>query len=250
METFAQSEKVFELGRKLVDELGLADSTDTLGRWMAHYISDLIVKAENASVANKAVAEKEASEAILNLWRHRSELPDGKRPFGELEPIIRIVESLDPENTTPRYFRGRRPPKDEKAETSEQESWLNVVEGLDYSAKVLIGHCLAEAAGAALDKSKEWVKLAETIDDDGVPEIVIRLVVSAADIDKAPDLNAEQRKLLTNRIERLKAFVGIAKSVAETLEHRLETIPSATESDDETIVLSAPPELHDPFAED
>ena len=35
-----RSDSVLALGKKLVDELGLDQSVDTLGRWMAHYIAE------------------------------------------------------------------------------------------------------------------------------------------------------------------------------------------------------------------
>jgi hypothetical protein len=248
METSEQSEpsSVLALGRRLVEELGLEESNDTLSRWMAHHLADLITKAENAAGSDKDALRKECFDAILALWRHRSELPGGKRPFEELEPVLRAVESLDPEDGTPRYYRTPRPPKGEEAETAEQEEWLKMVEGLDYSAKVLIGYCLAEAAASALDDSKEWVKLAEGIEDDGVPEIVIRLVKNAADLNKVPDLNASLRKTVVDRINRLQGFVRMAESLALTLSERLAAIP-ATESgeDSEEIILSAPPSLSD-----
>jgi hypothetical protein len=246
MENSAQSEKVLDLGRKLVEELALVDSNDTLGRWIAHYVADLIVKAEDAAENEKPAAQTEAFDTILRLWKHRSEFPTGKRPFRELEAVIRSVASLDPEDNTPRYFRTQRPPKGEAAETSEQERWLNLAEGLDYSAKVLIGDCLAEAAGGALDKSKEWVKLVEGM-DDGVPEVVIRFLSRADDLNKAPDPNAAQRKLLSDRIGRLQAFAGLAGSVAETLAKRLEALP-VTETSDAS-EGSALPTLLDPFGD-
>ena len=34
------------LGRRIVDELGLEKGVDTLARWMAHYIAELIEKVE------------------------------------------------------------------------------------------------------------------------------------------------------------------------------------------------------------
>ncbi len=248
MENSVQSEKILELGRKLVEELGLVDSNDTLGRWMAHYVADLIIKAENATGNDKVTVQREAFDTILGLWKHRSQFPSGKRPFEELEPVIRAIESLDPENDTPRYFRTPRPPKGESAETSDQEKWLSLAEGIDYSAKVLIGSCLTEAAGAALDKSKEWVKLTEEI-DDGVPEIVIRFGSRAADLNKDP--NAEQRKLLSDRRARLQAFAGLAESAAETIAKRLEALPAVKESHPpEEIILSAPPSLDDPFRDE
>jgi hypothetical protein len=157
MEKSAQSEKVLDLGRKLVEELGLVDSNDTLGRWMAHHVAGLIRKADNTTGSDKVTAETEAFDTILALWKHRSEFPHGKRPYEQLEPVMRTVASLDPEDDTPRYYRAMRPPKGEAAETSDQEQWLRLAEGMDYVAKVLIGFCLAEAAREALNRSKDWV---------------------------------------------------------------------------------------------
>jgi hypothetical protein len=79
MDSFARSDRILALGRKIVEELGLEPSVDTLGRWMVHYIADLIVKAENATCEEKSLAEKNCFEAIMVLWKHRAELPNGKR---------------------------------------------------------------------------------------------------------------------------------------------------------------------------
>lgn len=247
-EKFAQSEKVMELGRRLVEELRLVESNDTLGRWMAHYIADLMVKAEDATAADKEKFQRETFDAILNLWRHRSGLPSGVRPFEKLEPVVRAVESLDPENDTPRYFRMARPPREDEVGTSEQEKWLDLAEGLDYTAKILIGYCLIEAAGAALDKSKEWVKLAEAIDDDGASEFVIRIMSKASDLHRAPDPDSEQRKLLSERIRRLRSFTRSAASVADSLDQRLHAATPGGERDTlEEIGLVDPPTSEDPF---
>ncbi len=196
---------------------------------MAHHVADLVTKSEKATGDEKSAAERECFAAILALWKHRSELPNRKRPFEDLEPVMRAIESLDPENDTPRYYRAARLPKGEAAETSEQEKWLSLVDGLDYSAKILIGYCLAEAADAALDKSKEWVTLAAAIDGNGVPEIVVRFISRAADANKAPDPNEEIRSLLKDRIKRLRGFLGTAESLANTLEERLLALPSSKE---------------------
>jgi hypothetical protein len=230
MESCEPSDSVLTLGRKLVEELGLEQSVDTLGRWMAHYIADLVTKAERATGDEKSAVERECFAAILALWKHRAELPDGRRPFQALEPVMRAIESLDPENDTPRFFRAARPPKDDAAETSEQGRWLALADGLDHSAKILIGYCLAEAAEATLDKSKEWVKLATAIDADGVPEIVIRVLSSTADMMKKPDPDEAMRSLLEARIQRLHGFLELAESLVITLEERLQALPSAGEN--------------------
>jgi hypothetical protein len=246
MENAGASDKIFALGRQLVEELGLEDSVDTLARWMAHYIAELITKVERVSGDDKIAAQRECFAAILTLWKHRSELPNGTRPFEDLEPIMRAIESLDPESVMPRYYRGAHPPMGEAAETPDQEKWLRLIEGLDYSARALIGYCLAEAAETALDKSKAWVKHAPAI-DDGVPERVIRFVSNAYDVNKAADPNKETRLLLQDRINRLRSFLHIADSVASTLEHRLKALPPVEEVHEERegLVIFSPPALPD-----
>lgn len=251
MEKSAQSERVLDLGQKLVEELGLVDSNDTLGRWMAHYVADLIAKAEAAAGGEKVRVQTETFDTILKLWKHRAEFPSGKRPFGELESVIRTVASLDPEDDTPRYYRMARPPKGETADTSDQEKWLHLAEGLDYTAKVLVGYCLKEAAGAALDRSKEWVKLAEGVGDTGASEITIRFLSSTAESNSALDPNATQRKVLADRIKRIQGFVGAAVSIVETLSKRLEELPAASISEAvEEMVLPVASTLPDLFGDD
>ena len=44
-----RSDSVLVLGKKIVDELGLDQSADTLGRWMAHYLAEKIEDAKAAT---------------------------------------------------------------------------------------------------------------------------------------------------------------------------------------------------------
>jgi hypothetical protein len=241
----ALSDGILALGRKLVDELGLEESTDTLGRWMAHHIAALIAEVESATGEVKQSAEKACFEAIMALWKHRAELPDGKRPFQDLEPVVRAIESLDPDDDRPRYFRSARPPKGEDAEKSPAEIWLDTVAGLDYSAKVLIGYCLAEAASATIDKSKKWVKLAEAASaDDGIPEIVIRFVSTKADLGREPDVHEGLRRQLQDRLKRLEGFTKLAEALAGQLRERLTALPEPKETSEDSenhLVLSRKP---------
>ena len=234
-----------ELGRRLVGELGLEPSVDTLGRWMAHHIADLIDATESATTENRALAERQCFDAILRLWAHRNELPSGKRPFEALEPVIRAIESLDPNDNTPRYFRSAHPTRSEGKEKSEQDTWLELIAGIDYSAKLLIGYCLAQASSVALDKSADWVKLAEEAGaDQGVSEIVIRFVSSSADLGRKVDPNGQVRKELEDRIGRLHGFIRLAETLATDLKARLAALPPAEDgADDEEIVLSVAPPL-------
>lgn len=96
-------EATIELGKRLTKELGIDQSVDTLGRWMAYYIAELIEDARTASVEERPEKMGACCEAILSLWKHRQDLPEGRRPFQDLEAMIRTLASLDPENSTPRY---------------------------------------------------------------------------------------------------------------------------------------------------
>lgn len=192
---------------------------------MAHYIADLIVNAESTTGEEKHVAENKCFDAILALWKHRAELPNGKRPFEELEPVIRAIESLDPCDHTPRYFRSARLAQRKGEEKSEADRWIEIVDGLDYSARILIGYCLAEAARAAIDKTEEWVKLAESAGtEDSAPEIVVRFLSRNANLGSEPDPNAEVRQQLHDRIKHLEGFIELAEAVAVDLTTRLQAL--------------------------
>ena len=90
-------EELIAIGKKLVADLSL-DRPDTLCQWMGHYIADLLDKASTASDEEKPERQRQCFDAILKLWSHRMALPDGKRPLESFEPIIRALESLDPDS--------------------------------------------------------------------------------------------------------------------------------------------------------
>ena len=189
---------------------------------MAHYVAELISGVESETGDQKQLAEKKCFDTILTLWKHRAELPDGKRPFEDLEPIVRTIASLDPNDNTPRFFHSVRPLHRQGEEKTEADRWLALVRSLDISAKILIGYCLAEAARAAVDKSEEWVKLAEAAGATDSPfEIVIRFISDNADLGNEPDPIAEVRQQLQERIRRLEDFINQAEAVVDDLKTRL-----------------------------
>jgi len=212
-----------ELGRKLVKELGLERSADTLGRWMAHYIAGLIQDTEKASAEEKPVKTQACCDAILNLWKHQHMLPDGKRPFEELEPILRTLESLDLEDDSSRYFRSVRAVVDDVEENDETKSWLKLIDGLDYSAKILIRYCLTQAAQNALNKSLEWVGLAEAAGADESAEFpLIHMIIEEDSVLKASDPDEKERKHIKERIERLESFAEMAIAVVSELRKKVQ----------------------------
>lgn len=214
---------ILEIGRALIKELALEPGDDTLCRWMAHYIAELIEGAETATEADRPDKLAKCSEIILALWQHRYELPNGKRPFEEFEPIFRAIESLDPDNDTPRYFRSVRNASDKADVNAESKKWLELAEGLDYTAKILIRYCLEQASQDALDKSQEWVRLAELAGlEDGIEFPVIRLITAENELANESETDERARKLLEDRINRLSAFKEMADSLASDMRRKLE----------------------------
>ena len=200
----------------------MESSTDTLGRWMAHYVAELMDAAENAPSAQREAARNRCCDAILKLWAHRAGLPDGKRPFEDLEPIIRALESLDPENDTPRYHGTIRGTIDESEEGRETQSLIKFVDNFDIAARVLIGEILSDAARSAIDKSKAWVELAE---DAGAGTGVVSVIIEAVSDKPSAERSACERKRdrFQDRIDRLKNFVEMVGPVIEDLKKRQQT---------------------------
>ena len=220
-------ERVVALGRKLVDELGAEPAVDTLSRWMAHYVAELIDAASNAAPEERAAAESKCFDTIMELWGHRAELPDGRRPLENLEPIVRALESLDPDNEMPRFFRSVRGTIDRAEESSHTLSLLDFVDGIDSTARILIGYTLADAARSALDESKEWVAAAEEAGTGpGFVRILTSFVTGGRDGDVESDRIEFERKRLLDQLECLEAFTRVAAGLTDELRGRLDALSS------------------------
>lgn len=218
----ARGEATLQLGRKLTQELALDKSGDTLGLWMAHYTAELIHDAENASAEERPAKMQVCSEAILNLWRRLHELPDGKRPFEEHEPILRALESLDPDADTPRYYRSAKTASEGEEEDTAAKSWLQRIDSLDYSARLLIRYCFTRAAQTTLDKAAEWVALAEaTGADDQIEVHIIRAVADENDLLTKLNLDEIEKEQLQDRINRLEEFIVMANALTSELRQRI-----------------------------
>jgi len=162
------------------------------------------------------------------LWRYRAGLPMDERPLHELEPVIRAMKSLDPDDATPRYFRSIRPQVSVTKEESEAHAWLKMVAELDCSAKILIGYYLNQAARAAVDKSQEWIRLAEAADcSDDITEIMIRIVSSAKDLDVKPNSTDEARRQVNDRLKRLESFISLAEELVIKWQQELQSLSSS-----------------------
>lgn len=105
---------VLALGQHLVRELNNDDPQDTLGRWMAHHLAELIDNAENGATATeRSRARKNATETTLKIWEHRASLPDNAYPLAPYKDILKVLERLRPTDNPFRHF---GPPDETKRE--------------------------------------------------------------------------------------------------------------------------------------
>ncbi|NTU49842.1 MAG: hypothetical protein HGA87_02945 [Desulfobulbaceae bacterium] len=231
MEESARFDNILKLGKRLVEELGLDQSVDTLGRWMAHYIAELIHDAETAIEEDQDEKRSQCASAILDLWDHHSTMPRGRRPFQDFEAILRALESLDPKNAESRYYWPVRNEAAKEQMNAETAAWLGIADGVDHTARLLVRYCLACAAQDAADKSMAWVTLAEaagTTDLGYLP--IIRVISNEVALTDEEVANDKDRKELVNRLKRLEEFADLAQNLSDRLRAKLDITDNDTMS--------------------
>jgi hypothetical protein len=187
---------------------------------MSHYIAELITIAEEAAKHEKRDAMLRCSVAILELWSHRSKWPDRVRPFNELEPIISTLGSLRPEAKNPFYRQHFWERAEQEVIDDELKNWLQIAHGLDYTARLLIGFAIEQAVRISTAKSISWVKeAAQAQDTSGLDvELSVKLLSWATETRRNDEV---RREAITNRLDRLKAFLDMAGEIEKALRSEL-----------------------------
>jgi hypothetical protein len=106
MEQSKHSEsQILELGSKIIKQLGLEDSHDTLGKWMAQYVAELMRNIEICeNPEEKSKLQAECADLIMQLWKNKKFLPI-EQPIENLKPVIKIIEGLkDRQYSFSRFF--------------------------------------------------------------------------------------------------------------------------------------------------
>jgi len=105
MEPLKPPKDVLGLGQYLVRELGFESEVDTLGRWMAHHLAELMDQAENElTTAKRTKARKEAVETILKIWEHRASIPGTAYPLTKYADVLKGIDRLQPKSGMFGYF--------------------------------------------------------------------------------------------------------------------------------------------------
>jgi hypothetical protein len=205
------------LGQKLVAELKLVESPDTLARWMAHYVAELIHTADSVPPDDATDARSRCSSAILELWDHRASLPDRARPYESLEPIVLTLARLDPDKPSLFY----RPSmwgelSQLKIDDDKLSSLLKLIVDVDKFARMVITDTLSAATEIAARESGEWASLAQAAETKDLATEVVMRIIEASQARESP--GAQERERLSRKIERLDALISLATAHKEDIE--------------------------------
>lgn len=186
---------------------------------MAHYVAQCITEAETASEADAGAAGKRCQDAILALWAHRAELPNGVRPLAALEPLAGVLQALDPDQRRP-FFHRRVWNAADLAEREDADE-LAEVRTAEWGARLLIGAMLRDAAEHAADTTRTWVKLALDARVGNGADIQLILRFSA---DEGRQLGRRNISILREKYEALTLLAAQAEALAQRYREEIEAI--------------------------
>ena len=211
MENLEQQTQIINLGKIIVQQLSIDNSTDTLSRWMAHYIAEKITLAETMLVGEeKENAEKECFETILKLWEHRWLLPAGKRPLEDFESIYKVLERINPEKEDLFFYKfynqDTSENNDENLEPREMSECVDTVLKIDKAARIWLNYILGQAALKLKNENTDIVlKNAVKLSDNNDIQIIQLIFDNNPTLD--PDKFQEDSFKKKHKLETLKKRV-------------------------------------------
>lgn len=218
---------ILKLGRLLVRELNLERETDTLARWMAHHIAELMHVAETEEGESARNARLACQDAVIALWTHRAGLPGRASRSELLDGWTKLLRS---QNSPWSNLIMRSSQASEKIEKSDTEAYFELALKLRTIAEPLIRAALHIAVQAADPAEVEKVKtIAEAQLEDEETKLTRFLIDWSAK--KLPQTEEIKIKI-KNAVEN---FVLSADSVLDALE-RLETDKAVIDDGGDEIV--------------
>ena len=238
MENLEVQRSVLSLGELFVNKLGLEPGVDTFARWMAHYIAQQMNKAENSQGTEKESAEKACFDTILKVWEHRWKLPSGKRPFEDFEPILMLIEKLNPERESAFYY--HQLPENGRRDLQINENmseWIKTAEEMDQAARICITYALDQSVlQIKTDETEQWLENASKLTSDDDTKIIRGLInknlplpSEYGDDDIISNYTSETLKnysleKVKSRIKHLQAFSKVSKKMLSALKIELKDL--------------------------
>lgn len=140
------------LGRRLVQELKLNETCNTLAKWMSHYLAEQMLAVRVAKPgAEKRATEDRCREIILRLWAARENLPGTARPLGRLDEAIKALEEM-------RSDQARFPTMVQRAADQMESPWFAFAQD-SYSAEKRMASIafLTGVLEASFGQEKLWM---------------------------------------------------------------------------------------------
>ena len=204
MEKLKQSEEeILKLGKKLISELQLDDTSNTFARWMGHYIAELMTSIETIkSDIEKAKLKKECCNLIIELWQMKDRLPFEK-PLDNAHEFLKILRVLKKDGSAaslrPRWSQYR---------CVERESpWSSFLENVKRNSEKIFYRVIeVNLNNELLIKDNEWFKDHKEFLSDEEKEIIQDLnIIAKIDFSSGViDIDDNFNKKEENTEERLK----------------------------------------------
>ncbi len=209
---------------------------------MAHYVAGLIDAAEAAGPRERPKARALCFEAILQLWKHRTEWPAGRRPFADFENIFETLNSLNPIRKGPVYFNFEDLIRSIRKPSGEGKHWLERAGEIDKCARVLISHCIEMTANPLLASAHGWIELAAKVQSTERTDIDAILALRGfsgaeadASDDKTPKAHAKTAtRLLEKKLATLEQFRNSALELESQWRQQLAELRRPTSSSGKT----------------
>lgn len=186
---------------------------------MARYVAEKMTTASSARGKEKSSAQRECFEAILTLWEYQGHFPHDARPFKDFDPIFRALEHIDPNKTTPSFFRNEnldsQPPK-------EIEQAVKLIINLDAIARIMISFFVRESILHATNKSTlEWLDAISGIARSDETKVLLKFIPELDEIMSDQDQGEKRKNELSEYIDRLDLFESLSKKIKSVLEGEL-----------------------------
>ncbi len=208
---------MLELGKLLAAEL---EQTDTLGRWIAHYLADRMTSLEKKTGSERDTAEAEVADLIFRLWSLRRQLPSGRLPLAEVDEVEAAIERLTPGRRPWAYFGAFAADTEPSPEETETSTTLKAAQLVDRLAGDLVHGLIGRAAALAEENGAAWTKHAEKLGDGALQTLRrIRFAANGSEHDaESPDWNGEV-------IRRATALSSVVSSLVVALEAEGQELP-------------------------
>ncbi len=139
------------------------EDTDTLGRWIAHYLAEQITGLSQKTEAEKPASETEIVSLILRIWDRRQNFSNRHFPLSEVDKVEAAIARLAPGQPHWSYTGVFTPDNEPAAGEIETDVALNAALRIDRLARDLVYNLIIYAAKRAESKEATWVNHAERI---------------------------------------------------------------------------------------